>query len=119
MRTRYKDIPTFITRDQSLIRELMHPQHHACRNQSLAEAVIAPQQKTTRHRHRQTEELYYVAQGQGLMTLGDDQFVVQSGDTICIRPGTVHCIENTGSENLHILCCCSPAYSDSDTELLE
>jgi mannose-6-phosphate isomerase-like protein (cupin superfamily) len=40
------------------------------------------------------------------------------GDSIAIPPGTPHCLENKGSQALHILCCCAPAYSHDDTELL-
>jgi mannose-6-phosphate isomerase-like protein (cupin superfamily) len=53
------------------------------------------------------------------MTLGDRQFEVRAGDTVAILPGTAHCIHNTGSGVLVILCCCSPPYSDADTELLD
>jgi mannose-6-phosphate isomerase-like protein (cupin superfamily) len=52
------------------------------------------------------------------MRLGVEEFEVNSGDTVCIAPGTAHCIRNTGEEDLVILCCCSPAYSHEDTELL-
>ena len=52
------------------------------------------------------------------MTLGDEKFAVTVGDSIAIPPGTPHCIENTGNVALHILCCCAPAYSHNDTELL-
>lgn len=116
--TRYTDIPAYITKDGSIIRELMHPDQHASHQQSLAEAIVHPGQKTALHQHRQTEELYYITQGEGRMTLGADSFAVQPGDTVCIAPGTPHCIENTGDTDLHILCCCAPAYSHDDTELL-
>lgn len=53
------------------------------------------------------------------MTLGNDVFVVSAGDTILIDPGVAHKIENTGAEELKILCCSSPPYSHEDTELLE
>ena len=48
-----------------------------------------------------------------------EQFDVIVGDTICIPPGTPHCIKNIGTEALHILCMCSPPYNHDDTELLE
>ena len=51
--------------------------------------------------------------------LGDEVFSVHEGDTVCISPNTPHCIKNIGESPLHILCCCSPAYSHEDTELLE
>lgn len=116
--TRRDDIAAFVTKDGSTIRELMHPRSHASRAQSLAEATVAPGMTTVLHRHRMTEELYYILDGQGLMTLGTATFEVARGDTVCIAPGVAHRIRNTGTTELSILCACTPAYSDSDTELL-
>jgi len=119
MKTQYITIPAFITKDGSEIRELMHPAVHGNRSQSLAEAIVAPGARTRLHQHRASEELYHITAGQGRMTLGDKQFAVARGDTINIPPGTPHCIENIGSDALHILCCCTPPYADADTELLD
>jgi len=118
MKTRYAATPAFITKDGSEIRELMHPSTHGNHAQSLAEAIVAPGATTRLHRHHQSEELYHVTAGRGRMTLGEENFDVGPGDTLCIPPGTPHCIANTGSEPLHILCNCAPAYADGDTELL-
>ena len=117
--TRYADIPAYVTKDGSEIRELMHPQQHGNRAQSLAEATVPPGRRTLLHRHARTEELYHVTAGRGRMTLGEERFEVGAGDTVHIAPGTPHCIEALGAEPLRILCCCSPAYSHEDTELLE
>ena len=119
MRTCYQDIKAFITKDRSEIRELMHPAVHENSQQSLAEATVPVGAETTRHKHLQTEEIYHITQGAGLMLLGDQQFEVNVGDTICIKPGTVHNIRNTSDVPLKILCSCSPAYSDDDTELMQ
>lgn len=113
------EVAAYITKDGSEIRELLHPGQHAIKNQSLAEARIPPGTRTIRHRHNLTEEIYHVTQGSGLMQLGEATFPVSVGDSIAIAPGTAHAIENTGVESLHILCCCAPAYSHEDTELLE
>lgn len=118
MRTRYSDVPAYVTKDGSTIRELMHPAAHGNRMQSLAEATIDAGSWTQLHRHALTEELYHVTAGTGLMTLGDLTQKVGAGDTVLIPPGTPHCIEATGTEPLRILCCCSPPYSHDDTELL-
>ena len=118
MHTRYQDITAYETKDGSLIRELIHPSQHHNHQQSLAEAIVLPGQTTALHKHLKTEEIYFIRQGQGLMTLGQKQFIVQSGDSILILPGTAHCIKNNGEQNLHILCSCAPAYSHDDTELL-
>ncbi|MGE0080009.1 MAG: cupin domain-containing protein [Thiohalomonadaceae bacterium] len=118
MKTGYTDIVPYVTRDGSLIRELMHPTVHGNAAQSLAEAEVAPGGATHLHLHRVTEELYHVTAGEGVMVLGDECFPIRAGDTVCIPPGTPHCVENTGRSALKILCCCSPAYTHEDTVLL-
>ena len=119
LRTRIKDITAYVTRDGSEIRELMHPAAQGNKAQSLAEAIVKQGQQTHLHQHHNSEELYFITNGKGYMTLGEEQFDVIMGDTICIPPGTPHCIKNIGTEALHILCMCSPPYNHDDTELLE
>ncbi len=118
MRQTYASVTPYVTKDGSEIRELMHPTVQGNKNQSLAEATVHVGGKTLRHKHLVTEELYHITQGHGLMHLGDQKFEVFVGDTICIKPGTEHCIENIGSVNLVLLCCCSPAYAHDDTVLV-
>lgn len=118
MKQAYGDVVAYQTKDGSEIRELMHPAVHGNRQQSLAEATVFPGQTTVLHRHQRTEELYHITAGEGWMTLGDQGFAVKPGDTVCIPPGTPHCIRALGEQPLRLLCCCAPAYSHEDTELL-
>jgi len=118
IRSCYSDAEPHVTKDGSEIRELMHPARHGNRAQSLAEATVAPGARTSLHLHAVTEEIYYITQGAGRMTLGGETFDVAAGDTVCIPPGTAHCLENTGAVALRILCACSPAYSHGDTVLV-
>ncbi|AEV27590.1 mannose-6-phosphate isomerase [Azospira oryzae PS] len=113
------DIPAYRTKDGSEIRELMHPDVHGNRQQSLAEATVPPGTRTLLHRHRLSEELYHVTAGHGVMTLGERRFLIAVGDTVHIAPGTAHALENSGDQPLVVLCACSPAYRHDDTELLE
>lgn len=119
MKQPYAAVKPYITKDGSEIRELMPPSAHGNRAQSLAEATVPPGGRTLLHRHLTSEELYHITTGEGRMTLGDEQFLVEAGDTVCIPPGTPHCIEALGAVPLKLLCCCSPPYSHADTELLE
>lgn len=119
MKTARNEIEPYITKDGSQIRELLHPGRDQIQNQSLAEATVMPGGRTQLHLHRQTEEIYHITAGSGLMTLAGEEITVNKGDSICIPPGTPHCIENRGELPLVILCCCAPAYSHEDTELLE
>ena len=114
----HAEVTAYITRDGSEIRELMHPLTHGNQSQSLAEATIPPGSRTLLHRHQRSEELYHVLKGKGLVTVGAAHFNLSPGDTVCIPPGTPHCLENLGSEALIVLCCCSPPYSHEDTFLL-
>ncbi len=116
--TAYGSASPYHTADGSEIRELMHPSQHAVRRQSLAEAVIAPGAATLLHLHRRREEVYHVVAGSGRMTLGGAVFQVERGDTVVIRPGIAHRIENRGRAELRILCACTPAYSHEDTIVL-
>lgn len=114
----YSTVPPYRTKDGSEIRELMHPSVHGNTAQSLAEATVPAGGKTLLHRHAASEELYHITAGAGVMTLGENRFRVAVGDTVCIRPGTPHCIEALGESSLVLLCCCSPAYEHADTELI-
>lgn len=115
----YASVEPYRTKDGSEIRELMHPARHGNAAQSLAEATVLPGSRTLLHRHHLSEELYHVTAGEGRLTVGTETFLMRVGDTVCIPPGTPHCIEAIGSGALRFLCCCAPAYAHDDTELLE
>jgi mannose-6-phosphate isomerase-like protein (cupin superfamily) len=118
IKTSYKEIQPYTTKDGAIIRELMHPEVHGNSKQSLAEATIASGTATVLHHHRRSEEIYHITAGKGQMTLGDKTFEVAVGDTIYIPPQTPHRLHNTGDVPLKLFCCCAPAYSHDDTELV-
>ncbi len=74
--SRYSEVKPFVTKDNSIIRELMHPGSHGNTNQSLAEATVPVGVTTILHRHHQSEEIYHITAGQGLMRLGAGEFQV-------------------------------------------
>ena len=119
MKTHRDQVTSYITKDSSEVRELLHPDQSPVQNQSLAEAIVQPQQTTAAHFHKQTEELYFILEGSGEMQLGEKRFMVEKNDSILISPGQVHCIKNMGDIELRFLCCCSPAYHHEDTFLVE
>ncbi len=89
--TVYDQAQAFLTKDGSIVRELMHPVRHGNARQSLAEATVPPGTRTVLHRHARSEELYYIVAGEGRMFLDHDTFAVTVGDSICIPPGTPTC----------------------------
>ena len=108
----------FTTMDGSEIRELLAHRNSGIRNQSLAEARVAPGATTAAHYHPNTEEIYYILAGTGRMWIDDEERDVKAGDAISIPPGKVHKITNVGSIPLTFLCCCAPGYEHSDTVLI-
>jgi mannose-6-phosphate isomerase-like protein (cupin superfamily) len=131
--TRRADVEAFVTKDGSVVRELMHPNVHGNSNTSVAECIVAAGQTTLLHkvvlerdsytlscRHHKSEEIYHITAGSGLMELGGRQFMVQAGDTVCIDPGTEHRITNntSGSTELKIIAVSSPPYQHSDSEVV-
>ena len=112
-------VPAVTTKDGSEIRELLADRNSCIRNQSLAEARLPPDGRTTRHYHPVTEEIYYLLEGTGLMEIAGELRPVGPGDAIAIPPGAIHQITNTGRDVLKFLCCCAPGYTDNDTVLCE
>jgi mannose-6-phosphate isomerase-like protein (cupin superfamily) len=117
-KTTYVDIEPYRTKDGTIIREMMHPDKHSNKNQSIAEAVVSVGFTSHSHLHQISEEIYCIIEGKGLLTIGEDLVVVKEGDTILIPINTPHQIKNTGDCDLKVLCVCSPAYSHDDTILL-
>lgn len=111
--------PPFITKDGSEIRELLSPRNSALREQSLAEARLAPGQSTDEHYHGRTEEIYYITHGTGRLRVENETREVGPGDAIAIPPGRRHKLWNTGTDTLRLLCCCAPPYEHGDTFLTE
>ena len=113
------EVPAFITKDGSEIRELLAYRNSTIKNQSLAEARVPVGSSTQEHYHPKTEEIYYITGGTGSMRIEDETRDIKPGDAIAIPPGKKHKLWNTGSEPLTLLCCCAPCYEHSDTVLTE
>lgn len=112
-------VPAFVTKDGSEIRELLAHRNSSIRNQSLAEARLAPGASTQEHYHPRAEEIYYITHGRGRMRIEGETRDVGAGDAIAIRPGLRHKLWNTGEGELRLLCCCAPAYEHEDTVITE
>jgi mannose-6-phosphate isomerase-like protein (cupin superfamily) len=112
-------VKPFMAKDTTEIREILRPTNSSLKNQSLAEARVAPGKATLEHYHPKAEEIYYILKGKGKMKIDNEVRVIRSGDGIVILPGKRHKMWNAGEDDLVFLCCCSPAYSDEDTVMVE
>jgi mannose-6-phosphate isomerase-like protein (cupin superfamily) len=105
------------TRHGSEIRPLVDRTTSAITQCSLAEEILLPGQTVTPHRHREIEEVYYIIEGRGVMTVGDEQREVAAGDAIFIPRGNRHTLANTGTEPIKLLLVCGPAFFFVDVVL--
>ncbi|MGH9823907.1 MAG: cupin domain-containing protein, partial [Blastocatellia bacterium] len=85
---------------------------------SLAEELLPPGHAVLPHHHDEIEEVYYILEGSGVMTVGNEQREVASGDAIYVPRGNTHTLKNTGSEPIRLLLVCGPAFYRDD-EILE
>ena len=81
---------------------------------SLAEEVLPAGASVGQHHHVETEEVYYILEGSGVMTVGDETRVVGPGDAVFIPRGHAHTLTNTGQSPMTLLLVCGPAYSYDD-----
>ncbi len=56
------------------------------------------------------EQIYYILEGEGLMTVNQEQAHVEPGDCICIPSMVDHGLTNTGKSILRYLGATSPAF---------
>ena len=109
----------YTTLDGSRILELIRPEREGSERLSVAQATVEPDSSTLRHRHGESEEVYYVLRGEGALEIGATIERVSPGDAKLIPPGVEHRVTAIGAEPLVILCICSPPYRHEDTEISE
>ena len=109
-----KDSKILHTPQGSEIRPLMDRTVSAISQCSLAEEILPPGKTVPRHHHEVLEEIYYILQGSGEMTVGDETESVSSGDAIFIPKNQVHSLTNTGDEDMKLLLVCGPAFYFED-----
>lgn len=68
--------------------------------------VIEPNKAPPFHKHDDTEQIFYVLEGTGVLTIGDqkEQYPVKPGDVVRIPVSTYHSIKADGKDTLHYLC---------------
>ena len=64
--------------------------------------VLNPGEAPPPHKHDDTEQIFYVLEGRGTLTIGPEgeQFPVKVGDLVRVPPSALHYIEADGGEPL-------------------
>lgn len=78
-------------------------------------AVIEPGGEQLLHSHS-PEQVYFILEGSGLMTVGNEAQRVGPGDCVYIPSGQPHGLKNDGDETLRYFSTAAPAYPPGHLE---
>lgn len=65
--------------------------------------LYTPGQSTPEHTHKDMDEVFYVVEGEGTLTINGEEFALKEKDIILSPRGEGHGFFNTGSGNLAVL----------------
>ena len=108
-------ISPFIAGDETLLRELLHPENDRVNLPfSLAHAMLLPGKSSLPHRLVKSSEVYFFFSGEGTIYLEEETFSVSAGDTFLVPPDVLQHVRNDGAQNLEFLCIVSPPWQADD-----
>ncbi|MEM2904114.1 MAG: cupin domain-containing protein [Candidatus Bathyarchaeia archaeon] len=58
------------------------------------QTTVTAGRKLDPHSHKDHEQIYYIAEGEGQLTVGDETRKVKKGDAVYIPPGASHSFHN-------------------------
>lgn len=105
----------YVTKDKSLVRELVHPAVAPGLGMSLAEAVVEAGAGTEPHFHMTFDEIYYCLEGAGVLHINGKSHPFSPGSYYLMPKGSVHHL--TATTRLRVLCVCCPGYNHEETVL--
>jgi quercetin dioxygenase-like cupin family protein len=76
----------------------------------------APNAHVQEHAHKVQEQIYYVLEGEGVLTVGKEEHLMRPHDYVYLPPGVPHSFTNTGLAGLVFLVVTTPADDDKRGE---
>jgi mannose-6-phosphate isomerase-like protein (cupin superfamily) len=75
--------------------------------------IVEPGKAVHRHKHDDMEQIFYVVEGEGILTIGEQkkQYAIKPAQVVRIPPGTIHTVRPKGRKPVKYLsidCFCSP-----------
>jgi mannose-6-phosphate isomerase-like protein (cupin superfamily) len=90
-----------------------------CNAKNLSITIVEMEPGGIQHVHaHESEQMYYIMEGSGLMTLDDEQQRVETGDCIFFSSFSRHGLENIGGTILRYLSAASPSFEKEDSRKL-
>jgi len=90
-----------------------------CNSENLSITIVDMEPGGIQHVHsHESEQMYYITEGSGLMTVDDEQQPVEAGECIFFSSFSRHGLENTGGTVLRYLSAVSPSFKKQDSRKL-
>jgi len=100
----------------ALSKELAGPETTGSSRIDFRISRYAPMAYVQEHVHQVQEQVYYVLEGEGLLTLDKERHLMRPHDYVYVPPGVRHSFTNTGLDGLVFLVITTPA-SDEEQEV--
>ena len=87
------------------LKRMFNPETAGTQNMTFSVGYFTPGEGLKPHIHPESEEIYYVVRGEGIVYLGEDRnpLPVDPDTAIYIPAGEIHGVKNTG-ENRLVIC---------------
>lgn len=99
----------------ALSKELAGPETTGSSRVDFRISRYAPAAYVEEHVHKVQEQVYYVLEGEGILTLDDTKNLMRPDDYVYVPPGVRHSFTNTGTQGLVFLVITTPASDDEET----
>jgi quercetin dioxygenase-like cupin family protein len=93
----------------ALSKALVGPENAGSQLMDFRISRYAPNAYVQEHVHKVQEQVYYVLEGEGVLTVGKDQHLMRPHDYVYLPPGVRHSFTNTGTAGLVFLVITTPA----------
>lgn len=98
----------------ALSKELAGPETTGSARVDFRISRYAPMAYVQEHVHQVQEQVYYVLEGEGILTLDDTKNLMRPHDYVYVPPGVRHSFTNTGTDGLVFLVITTPACDDEE-----
>jgi mannose-6-phosphate isomerase-like protein (cupin superfamily) len=93
----------------ALSKALVGPENSGSRRVDFRISRYAPMAHVAEHVHQVQEQVYYVLEGEGVLTLDDARHLMRAHDYVYVPPGVRHSFTNDGLESLVFFVVTTPA----------
>ena len=93
----------------ALSKALVGPENSGSSRIDFRISRYAPNAYVAEHVHQVQEQIYYVLEGEGILTLNDEKHLMHLHDYVYVPPGVRHSFSNTGLAGLVFLVITTPA----------